>query len=214
MSLQQTLEDVFAQSANRIPPEARAIMLKATADYKDAEIGKNALNVGDALPDAILTDQTGKEVALSSLLAEGPLILNFYRGGWCPYCNFELRAYQELMPEIKARRATLVGVTPEKPDNALTTIEKNALSFPVLTDAGNAFAKSLGIVFELTDDLKAIYERFGFDLPNLNAQSGWTLPIPAVYVVDADGKILFADIDIDYTRRAEPSDALAVLKQH
>lgn len=212
MSLQQILADVAAQGAKRMPPEAIATMRKATADFAEAGIGNSALSVGDQLPDATLTDQTGAQVSLSSLLENGPLILNFYRGGWCPYCNFELRAYQELMPEIKALGATLVGVTPEKPDNSLTTIEKNELTFPVLTDAGNAFAKALGIVFELTGDLKNLYEGFGLDLPNLNAESGWTLPIPAVYVIGSDGKILFADIDLDYTRRAEPSDALAVLK--
>ena len=186
-------------------------MEKATADYAAAGIGKAALGVGDTLPDATLTDATGQQVTLSGLLSKGPLVLNFYRGGWCPYCNFELKAYQELMPEITELGATLVAVTPEKPDNSLTTAEKNELSFPVLTDTANQFAKALGIVFELQGELKDIYQGFGLNLPNLNAESGWTLPIPAVYVVGADGKILFADVDLDYRRRAEPSDALAAL---
>jgi peroxiredoxin len=123
-----------------------------------------------------------------------------------------MKAYQELLPEITSAGATLIGVTPEKPDNALSTIEKNALTYPVLTDAGNEFAKALGLVFELTGDLKALYAGFGLDLPNVNQDTGWTLPIPAVYVVGADGKILFADVDLNYTRRAEPSDAIAALK--
>lgn len=211
MSLQQILSDVAAQGAKRLPAGAIATMEKATADYAAAGIGKDALGVGDMLPDATLTDATGQQVTLSTLLAKGPLVLNFYRGGWCPYCNFELKAYQELMPEITELGATLVAVTPEKPDNSLSTAEKNELSFPVLTDTANQFAKALGIVFELQGDLKDLYQGFGLNLPNLNAESGWTLPIPAVYVVGADGKILFADVDLDYRRRAEPSEALAVL---
>lgn len=212
MSLTQTLAEVAAGGAKRMPAQAIATMEQATADFKAAGIGRDALGVGDTLPDATLTDATGKPVTLSDLLAKGPLILNFYRGGWCPYCNFEMKAYQQLLPEITAAGASLAGITPEKPDNALTTIEKNALTYPVLTDAGNEFAKALGLVFELTGDLKALYEGFGLDLPKVNQESGWTLPIPAVYVIDGDGKILFADVDLDYRRRAEPSDALAVLK--
>jgi peroxiredoxin len=212
MSLKQILADVAAQGAKRMPPEAIATMEKATADYIAAGIGKNAPGIGDTLPDATLMDATGKPVRLSNLLTKGPLILNFYRGGWCPYCNFEMKAYQDLLPEITAAGATLVGVTPEKPDNALSTAEKNALTYPVLSDTGNAFAKALGIAFELEGDLKNLYQGFGLDLPNLNAQSGWSLPIPAVYVVGSNGKILFADVDLDYRRRAEPSEAVAALK--
>lgn len=212
MSLTQTLLDFIAQSAGRIPPEAIATMEKATADFKTDGIGADALKVGDTLPDATLTDATGNTVSLSSLLAHGPLIINFYRGGWCPYCNLELKAYQDLLPEITELGATLVAISPEKPDNSLSTAEKNALTFPVLSDTGNSFAKSIGLVFELTGDLKALYEGFGLDLPNTNAGSGWTLPIPAVYAISADGKVLFADVDLDYRRRAEPSDALAALK--
>lgn len=212
MSLTKTLAEVAAGSAKRMPPEAIATMQKATAEFAAAGIGASALKVGDTLPDATMSDATGKPVTLSALLAKGPLIINFYRGGWCPYCNFEMKAYQELLPEITSAGATLIGVTPEKPDNALSTIEKNALTYPVLTDAGNAFAKALGLVFELTGDLKALYAGFGLDLPNVNQDTGWTLPIPAVYVVGADGKILFADVDLNYTRRAEPSDAIAALK--
>ena len=212
MSLQQILADVAAQGVKRMPPEAIATMRKATAEFAAAGIGKSALGVGDTLPDATMTDATGHPVTLSDLLAKGPLILNFYRGGWCPYCNLELKAYQDLLPEITELGATLVAISPEKPDNSLSTAEKNALTFPVLSDTGNSFAKSIGLVFELTGDLKALYEGFGLDLPNTNAGSGWTLPIPAVYAISADGKVLFADVDLDYRRRAEPSDALAALK--
>ena len=211
MSLTETLKEFVAQSAGRIPPEAIATMEKATAEFAAEGIGKSALKVGDQLPDATLNDASGAQVTLSNLLAKGPLIINFYRGGWCPYCNIELKAYQDLLPEIQSKGATLVAISPEKPDNVLSTVEKNTLSFPVLTDTGNAFAKALGLVFELTGDLKNLYQGFGLDLPKQNANSGWTLPIPAVLTVAADGTILFADVDLDYRRRAEPADAIAVL---
>lgn len=212
MSLTDILAEASAQGARRMPPEALATMEAATADLQTQGIGQNALKVGETLPDARLINQTGDAVSIASLLSEGPLILNFYRGGWCPYCNFELRAYQEKLADIHALGANLVAVTSEKPDNSLSTIEKNELAFPVLSDEGNAFAKSLGLAFEFPPQLKALYEGFGLDLPSVNAGSGWSLAIPAVYVADATGKILFADVDLDYRRRAEPADAIAALQ--
>ena len=211
MSLSEQLRAFVAESAGRLPPDAIKIMEKATASYLEAGIGKSALKVGDTLPDGNLIDTTGKNVSISKLLENGPLIMNFYRGGWCPYCNLELKAYQDRLADIEAKGATLVAISPEKPDNSLSTAEKNEIRFPILTDTGNAYANSLGLVFELEGNLKDLYQGFGLDLPNLNANSGWTLPIPAVYSVAADGTIRFADVDLDYRRRAEPADAIAAL---
>ncbi len=212
MSLQTLLEETRAGASKRIPEEALAVMRAADEELVAKGVGQDALKVGDTLPDATFTSATGDTVQMSSLLANGPLIINFYRGGWCPYCNFELKAYQDLLGDITALGAQLVAVTPEKPDNSLSTAEKNALTFPVLTDNENAFAKALGIAFELPKPLQELYGKFGMDLPGLNAGSGWSLPIPATFVVDADGKIILADVDVNYTRRLEPSDALAALK--
>ncbi|MEP0069590.1 peroxiredoxin-like family protein [Pyruvatibacter sp.] len=212
MSLQTLLEETRAGSSKRIPEEALAVMRAADEELVAKGVGQDALKVGDTLPDATFTSATGDTVQMSSLLANGPLIINFYRGGWCPYCNFELKAYQDLLGDITDLGAQLVAVTPEKPDNSLSTSEKNALTFPVLTDNENAFAKALGIAFELPKPLQDLYGKFGMDLPGLNAGSGWSLPIPATYVVDANGKIVLADVDVNYTRRLEPSDALAALK--
>ncbi|GAA6154836.1 peroxiredoxin-like family protein [Pyruvatibacter sp. HU-CL02332] len=212
MSLQTLLEETRAGASKRIPEEALAVMRAADEELVAKGVGQDALKVGDTLPDATFTSATGDTVQMSSLLANGPLIINFYRGGWCPYCNFELKAYQDLLGDITALGAQLVAVTPEKPDNSLSTSEKNALTFPVLTDNENAFAKALGIAFELPKPLQDLYGKFGMDLPGLNAGSGWSLPIPATFVVDADGKIVLADVDVNYTRRLEPSDALAALK--
>ncbi|MGD1935168.1 MAG: peroxiredoxin-like family protein [Candidatus Phaeomarinobacter sp.] len=211
MSLQSLLEETRAGASTRIPEEALAIMRAADEELTAQGVGNDALKVGDTLPDAELPSATGETVRMSELAAKGPLVITFYRGGWCPYCNLELKAYQDLLSEITALGGQLVAVTPEKPDNSLSTTEKNALTFPVLTDNENSFAKALGIVFELPAPLQALYGKFGMDLPGLNAGSGWTLPIPATFVVGADGKIVLAGVDTNYTRRLEPSEAVAAL---
>jgi len=211
MSLADLLAETRAGSVKKMPPEAIATIQKVNAQLEAEGIGNEALKAGDMLPDATLTNQNGEQVAISALLSNGPLVLNFYRGGWCPYCNFELKAYQDLLPQFQARGAQLVGVTPEKPDNSLSTQQKNELSFSILTDAQNGFAKALGIAFNMPDDLIKLYSGFGLDLPNFNEGTGWSLPIPATFVADSSGKILLADVDQDYTRRLEPADALAAL---
>lgn len=212
MSLKALLEETVAASVNKFPPEVLTIIKQSAAELEAKGVGDNALKAGDQLPDAVLADVNGDSVAIASLLAGGPLIINFYRGGWCPYCNFELKAYQQLLSDIHSLGGQLVAITPEKPDNSLTTIEKNELKFPVLTDKGNAFAKALGIAFELPEQLQATYAGFGLDLPSNNDDDNWTLPIPATLVVKASGEIVLAHVDRDYTKRLEPSDALAALK--
>ena len=212
MSLKSILEETVAESVNKIPPEAMAVIVESAAELDAQGIGNNALKAGDKLPDATLVDANGSSVSIASLLRKGPLIINFYRGGWCPYCNFELKAYQQLLSDIKSLGGQLVAITPEKPDNSLSTIEKNELAFPVLTDNENAFAQALGLAFELPEKLQKVYAGFGLDLPGHNAHSQWVLPIPATLVVAADGVIVLSHVDRNYTKRLEPSDALAALK--
>ena len=144
--------------------------------------------------------------------------MTFYRGGWCPYCNLELRAYQAVLPEIKAAGATLVAITPELDDASLSTSEKNELEFEVLTDANSDYARELGLVFTLPERLRPIYESFGINVEEHNGEGQFDLPLAATFVVDVDGSIARAFVDADYTLRAEPSDVVEVLrslvKQH
>lgn len=195
----------------QFPPEALEVIQAADQDMRQRGIENTSRKAGDYIALATLTDANGEDVALSNLLEKGPLILSFYRGGWCPYCNLELKAYQDALDQILERGGQFVAVTPEKPDTSLSTIEKNALSFPVLTDVGNAFAKDMGIAFELPVGLQGLFGRFGINIPELNADTGWALPVPATFVADQTGKILLADVDVDYTRRLEPSAAIAAL---
>jgi len=212
MSLNQLLQQTLEESNARFPPQAREIIDAAQDEMRQLGLENTARGVGDYLPNATLMDATGGDVSLSSLNENGPLIVTFYRGGWCPYCNLELRAYQDQLSQIKALGGSLVAITPEKSDNSLSTIEKNALAFPVLTDEGNAFAKAMGIAFELPLGLQELFSRFGMNLPDLNIDTGWALPVPATFVVDSTDRIVLAEIDVDYTRRLEPTEAIEALR--
>ncbi len=214
MSLKEQLEAMSAQAVKRIPPEALAVMMKAAEDLDAQGVGDHALGQGDRFPDIGLLDASGAPASLASLLVKGPLLINFYRGGWCPYCNLELKAYQDRLEEVRGLGAELVAISPEIPDKAAATSEKNALTYPVLTDPQNSLAEALGIVFELPKELEGLYEQFGNNLPEANGEKGWRLPIPATYVVSVDGRIVFAHVARDYRTRAEPADAFAALKAH
>ena len=172
-----------------------------------------ALKEGAAFPPATLPDQLGRPVDLAALREKGPLVVVFYRGGWCPYCNLELRAYQQALPRIVAEGGALIAITPETPDNSLDTAQKNDLAFPVLSDANGALAAALGIRFELSEPIKALYAKFGHALPERNGDGSWTLPVPATYVVERDGRIAFAHVDPDYRSRAEPSAVVGALRR-
>jgi peroxiredoxin len=214
MSLTEQLEAMSTGSAKRIPEEALAVMTKAARELDAQGIGDKALSVGDPFPDVGLLGSDGAAVSLSALLAKGPVLINFYRGGWCPYCNLELKAYQDELETVRSFGAELVAISPESPDRATTTAEKNAVTYPVLTDPQNSLAEALGIVFDLPKELAALYESFGNNLPEAHGEAGWRLPIPATYVVGADGVIVFAHVARDYRTRAEPADAIAALKAH
>lgn len=214
MSLKKQLEEMSAQAVKRIPPDALAVMMKAAGDLDAQRVGDHGLGPGDPFPDIGLLDAAGEPVSVASLLTKGPLLVNFYRGGWCPYCNLELKAYQDRLQDVRALGAELVAISPETPDRAAATSEKNSLSYPVLTDPQNQLAEALGIVFELPKALEALYAQFGNNLPEANGENGWRLPIPATYVVGRTGQIVFAHVARDYRTRAEPADAFAALKAH
>jgi peroxiredoxin len=170
------------------------------------------LKAGDPAPDFRLPDVRGCQVRLRDLLAKGPVVVSFYRGGWCPYCNLELRALQNALPEIKQLGAQLVAISPQTPDESLSTAEKNELEFAVLSDIGSATAKAYGIAFDLTEELRPIYSRLGHALPDKNGDDSWILPIPATYVIDKDGIVALAFVDVDYRNRLEPAEIVATLK--
>ena len=212
MSLKQQLAEYRAGWFKRVPAERQAIMERHIAGLRDG-LAKSALKTGDGAPAIVLGNARGDTVDVGALLKNGPVIISFYRGGWCPYCNLELRAFQQILPEIKAVGAALVAISPEKPDDTLSTAEKNALSFEVLSDVGQKVGRAFGLVYDFSDELKSAYKEFGIDIPGKNGAEDWALPISATYVVDRDGTIIYAYTDADYRDRAEPADVLEVLKK-
>ena len=196
-----------------IPKPALAIMDAETARLVASDLAASALKVGDPAPDFILPDAHGEPVRLHSLLRAGPVVLVFYRGGWCPYCNLHLRGFQRRLPEIRALGAQIVAISPQLPDNSLSTQEKNELAFPVLSDVGNKVARQFGIVFELSGELLKLYRQFGHALEDFNGKAGRKeLPVPGTFLLDPKGIARLAHVDVDYTHRLDPDKVIEVLK--
>lgn len=212
-SLSEQLEEYRAAWMQRVPAERQAIMARHIAHLKESGFGARAKQVGDSAPAIVLPDAHGETVDVATLLAHGPVVVTFYRGGWCPYCNLELKAYQARLPRILAAGASLVAISPERPDDTVTTTEKNALTFAVLSDIGQKVGKAFGLVYAFTDELRTAYDGFKLDIPVKNGTpDDWALPLSATYVIGSDGVILFADTGVDYRQRTEPLEVLRVLE--
>ena len=210
MPLQSKLDAFKADWAHRVGADIAQMVADDNASLQP--LAERALKSGDQFPQVELSDQLGRVTDLRVLMSRGPLVVTFYRGGWCPYCNLELRAYQEALPEINKLGAQLVAISPETPDNTLSTAEKNDLTFTVLSDAKGKLADALGIRFELSPALRAYFMRAGHDLPARNGDDRWLLPMPATYVVERSGRIAFAHIEPDYRKRIDPSAAIQALR--
>jgi peroxiredoxin len=178
----------------------------------DSGVVQHAKQVGDKAPDFELTNASGETVQLSDVLKDGPVVLMWYRGGWCPYCNLALRAMQKELPNFEAQGATLIAISPEIPDESMSTTEKDELEFQVLSDLNNTVARDYGIVYTLTDGVASIYEE-KFALSNHNGTDSEELPLAATYIIGQDGTITYAFLDADYRNRAEPSEITAALQK-
>ena len=208
--LRATLEEKKAAFRATADEEIKAIYADGIQAVRDAGVVEQAKNVGDAAPDFSLPDHQGEPVSLSGVLADGPVVIVWYRGGWCPYCNLTLRAYQEHLETISELGGTLIAISPELPDETVNTVSENELDFIVLSDVNNEVAREFGLVFKLTPEVQELYnERLG--LAEHNGQDSGELPLSATYVIDADGMIAWAFLDADYRNRAEPADVAAAL---
>ncbi|WP_225821813.1 peroxiredoxin-like family protein [Streptomyces naphthomycinicus] len=210
-TLNAELRAFYEARQQQIPAEVREVMRRAGRELADSGQADRALAVGARAPRFSLPSATRRTVALDDLLADGPVVLTFYRGAWCPYCNIALRSLQQHHEAITARGARLAAVSPQIPDESLTLTEKHALAFDVLSDIGSDTAKQYGLAFDLPDDLAAVYDTLGFDLQRVNGGHPRTLPLPATYVIDRAGTIRWAFVDTDYATRAEPAGILAAL---
>lgn len=197
----------FNASADSTKKQVYAAGIQAVVD---AKITKKALQVGNTAPNFVLTNTRGEKISLYNELKKGPVILIWYRGGWCPYCNLTLQAMQDMLPLYKAGGAQLFALAPEAPDSSVATAGKNALEYGLLTDYDNITAKKYGVVYQLTPEVKIYYEK-GFGLSGYNGNNKGELPLAATYVIGTDKKITYAYLDADYRNRAEPMAVLDAL---
>jgi len=202
------------RETSKLPPEKKKVMEEAAEKLRKSHLAEKALKVGDIMPNFSLPNASGKTIQLASVLKNGPAIVAFYRGSWCPYCNVQLNGYQQNLSEFKKRGATLLAITPEKPVQTSEMMKVKKIEFDILTDKDNQFAQKLGLVFGVPAELKALYQQFGIDLERSQGNSDWKLPVPATYIVEPDRKISYAFVDTDYTKRADPKEIIKHLDRH
>ena len=211
-SLADEIAQFMTQHAQRAP-ERFAIIRNVVADLQRKNVGGNAPKVGDRVADFTLPNALGNSVSLFARLAQGPVVLVFYGGGWCPYCNFQLRAMQSELAEIQALGANLMAISPQPPDVSLLTQEKNALTFDVLSDAGSKVIREWHLAYELSDVLRAHFVKAGYDLPAIDGHGDWVLPISATYVIKPDRTVAWARVDEDHMVRPEVAEVLDALRR-
>jgi len=209
MTLAEEVEALAAKGRINPDPERAAIYAKAAEAIAASDIEEKALRVGDQAPMFELPDAFGHVVNLADVLERGPAIVSFYRGSWCPFCNLELRALQRELHTVDAAGATLVAISPNKPDESLGLIEKHDITYPVLSDQDNAVAKQFNLVYEMEPGLVAHYQGIDRNIGEMNGSEVWELPVPATYVIDQTGVIRFAYVELNHRVRAEPADVVA-----
>jgi peroxiredoxin len=196
-----------------VPRSVIETMHRATDELIASGAATRALKAGDKAPAFTLKDPEGRAVSSTNLLNEGALVVSFYRGVWCPYCNMELQALQAALPEFEAAGARLIAISPQTAPNSRKSARQNKLSFPILSDVQGKVGEDFGLRFKLPDYLVELYKGLKNDLPAFNDDPSWSLPMPARYVIGQDGTILYSEVNPDYTRRPEPEDMIPVLQQ-
>ena len=195
-----------------VPKDVNDLITRETRAVEKAGAAAG-LSVGDKAPEFELPDATGRSVRLTDLLQDGPVVLSFYRGEWCPYCNLALHTWQQRLAELTSAGARFVAVTPQRPSNALSITEKHALAFPVLSDESQEVIRAYRLRYDLPPALKDLFgNAFGVDLTEQNADGSWSLPATGTYVVDRDRTIRFAVASVDWRVRAEPDEVLAAVR--
>ncbi|MGL4653832.1 peroxiredoxin-like family protein [Cetobacterium sp.] len=201
--LEKKLAKRRESTKERVAAETLTKMLKATQNLKNEDVEKRAFNVGDKIENSKLLNSLSEEVELVKILDNKPSIISFYRGTWCPYCNLELAAYNKILQNKKG--VNMIAISPEKPDSSVDTAN---LNFKVFSDINNELAKKLDLAFDITETIEEVYKGFGIDLEESQGNKDRVLPIPATYIVDSSRKIVYAYIDADYTKRAEPKEVI------
>jgi peroxiredoxin len=212
-ALQTAIDEYNAAKKEQMPPEVLDTMARTTAELKDSGIENRAMRARDRIPDFTLPNQHGEMRRFADFLADSTVVLNIYRGGWCPYCNLEMKALADALPEIEAAGARLVGMAPELPDHAMDTASRHGIDIEILSDVSNVVSEKLGLVFSLAEELRPIYLGAGLDIPAYNGDESFQLPVPATYIIGSDGIIKADFVNADYTQRMEPAEVVAFLQK-
>ena len=207
--LQQQIDECIAEGASWLPTNVLQDLLRPIGQLIHSGTAEHALKEGALAPDFILPDARGNAVRLSHLLAQGPVVMTFYRGQWCPYCHLQLRAYQQALPHLQARGATLVAISPQTSYHSRALAEKLELTFALLSDRGNQVARQCGLVFTIDEAVRGAHKQVGADLPMFNGDTSWELPMAGTFLVDQSGIVRLAFVHPDFTRRLDPSVVIA-----
>ncbi len=210
-SIQRDLNAAEQQLAQAIPPAALATINAGIAQLVASGSGDQSLHVGDTAPDFTLPKAGGGIFMLGEALRFGPAVVVFYRGEWCPYCNVQLRSYQQALAGFKEHNATLVAISPQTPDNSLTTVEQKQLEFPVLSDVGNVVSRQFGLAYQVNGEVLETLRGLGIDLAVYNGDTAGELPLTGTFVIDQDRVLRWAVIEADFRRRPDPADVLTAL---
>ncbi|MGN7864721.1 peroxiredoxin-like family protein [Chryseobacterium sp. 22458] len=210
-TLAKQIEQLNQELSSQLPQEVINAFGKSVDDLKTKNMEDRCIRPGEKMPEFLLPNATGKMIDSNDILKKGKMILAFYRGSWCPYCNLELKFLQDNLSRIKDKNAVLIAVSPQTPDHSLSMAEKNRLGFEVLSDQNNDFAKKLGIVFQLQDFVLPYYRNLGINLSEFNNNDENLLPVPAVFVVDQDRRIIFKYLDVNYMNRVDVEELIQAL---
>jgi peroxiredoxin len=209
--LQDQLDQITANTRNLVQPERLEISERAVAELYASGVEERILPVGSKAPSFILPDSSGRLIHSSDLLAIGPLVVDFFRGRWCPYCVTELETWRDLYPAVRKKGALLVGISPQTVRQNDFTAVQHGLDFPILTDAGCRVAAQFGLAYEVAPPQQRYYRTILVNIPLVNGDASWRLPLPATYILGQDGTVLYADAHADFRVRPEPRDVLDVL---
>jgi peroxiredoxin len=212
----RSLREIFAERkeliAKYVPAETQAVHARAVTELKQSGLAANILHIGAKIPEFRLQDHDGKSVSSSDLLARGRIVLCFIRGRWCPFCVGQMEAMNLVLPELEQAGATLVAISPQTVQQSFFMRDQHRLRFPLLADAGNMVGRQFGLTYRIPDEQRAVYQRAFVNLPFVNGDDSWELPIPATYIIDRDGSVIFASANEDYTERTEPSEIVRLLR--
>ena len=219
-SLQDQLDRITQNTRKLVQADRLAISEQAVSDLFNTGIEERILPVGSIVPAFSLQDtKSGKPIHSADLLSLGPLVINFFRGRWCPYCVTELETWRELYPQLRERGALFVAISPQTPRQNDFTIQQHALPFPLLADPGANVAEKFGIAYTIPEQHRRYYQSILVNIPFNNAglsyhnatEESWRLPLPAVFVIRQDGTVAFREAHADFRVRPEPADVLAAL---